>query len=979
MKRRKNIWFWTATVFGILIVFLLTIVMVVPWLLDRADVKEKIRSALSQRMNAELKFESIHASFFPPHVRVSDLDLSGGHEDISGTVSGLEVDFKILPLFKGRLRSDSIVITDPKLTIPFPESVREIEKPKGVSEYRTLHQVREQMIQVLSRMQAILHDASIAVKNGSVLCTRKGETLFGFQNLDAKIDLPPDKLELDLASTSNLWESVTFTGKINTDGSNAGGELRITGLQLQPIINYFTSNMANDFKSARVTLELDFKSRDLDTIKGNLEGSAVYDMIPYPAEIAKTTFVYSDENLVLNDFNIRIGKSHFGASSSGLDLKGKKNLKIKSGAADWYLDDTLSWAAPLISKINGLKDIALNAKNLKGVLSFSAFDLQGPLMQPGEWKFTGKGTAENLVLQNQELPAPLKLEHGEFEGDRERMTFTLRKLTLQGSSMWVHGTLESLSSLDIKFNGTISEKIAGLLKDREIIPNWLNITAPVSLSDAHLIWKPQSQTVFFEADLEMENAPRLVLSLLKDPNKLTVKNLSINDSVSQASMSMSLGDDIIDIDFKGTLADGTLEKFIQGRQNLSGWIRGNFGLHIETRHPGESRIQGRARAGGWTYGKGLHTPVRVQELIIQGEGDKIRIDSADLIWGDTHIHANGNVGMSPKGIVLDLVASTQGIVWEEVKRMVQAEAEIQPPKSQKKSESYEQGNAFGDLYLEGKMVLESDYFKYDELIWKPFHLVMNFQKKSLEVQLTRGNLCGIQMEATAGVLTEPFWIEGKFEARDKPLGFALDCLLKNKLMTGKFDFTGEIAARGNAENFMENSQGRFIFTARDGLFLNKYGLLARILAVVNITEILKGQAPDFTGDGFPYKLAQASGVIKDGVVTLNESYIDGKSVDLAFTGSLDIPEKQIDLTVLVTPLKTVDTIIQKIPLVGYVLGENFIAIPVRVKGDLSKPSVTPMSPSSVGKGVLGILERTLKLPLKVIQPFLPEEETQSEK
>ena len=75
---------------------------------------------------------------------------------------------------------------------------------------------------------------------------------------------------------------------------------------------------------------------------------------------------------------------------------------------------------------------------------------------------------------------------------------------------------------------------------------------------------------------------------------------------------------------------------------------------------------------------------------------------------------------------------------------------------------------------------------------------------------------------------------------------------------------------------------------------------------------------------------------------------------------------------LVTPLKTVDTIIENIPVVGYLLGENFIAIPVRVRGDLSNPSVTPMSPSSVGKGVLGILERTLKLPLKIIQPFLPE-------
>ena len=255
MTRRKNICFWMATAFGILIVLLLATAIVSPWLLGRTDVKEKIRSALSQKLKRDLEFESIHASFFPPRVRISNLDLSGGHEDIGGTAEGLEADFKIFPLFRGRLRSDGIVITEPKLTLPLPESFREVEKPEGISEYRTFHQVRKQMTQVIFSIQEFLSDASIMVKNGSVRCTRKGEILFGFQNLNAKIDLPPDKVKVDLALSSNLWDSFTFTGKINADGSNVGGELRIKGLRLKPIVNCFTSIIPNDFKSARVTLE----------------------------------------------------------------------------------------------------------------------------------------------------------------------------------------------------------------------------------------------------------------------------------------------------------------------------------------------------------------------------------------------------------------------------------------------------------------------------------------------------------------------------------------------------------------------------------------------------------------------------------------------------------------------------------------------------------------------------------------------------
>ena len=72
------------------------------------------------------------------------------------------------------------------------------------------------------------------------------------------------------------------------------------------------------------------------------------------------------------------------------------------------------------------------------------------------------------------------------------------------------------------------------------------------------------------------------------------------------------------------------------------------------------------------------------------------------------------------------------------------------------------------------------------------------------------------------------------------------------------------------------------------------------------------------------------------------------------------------ITVLVAPFKTVDRIVKHIPLVGNVLGGNLISIPFRAIGDLSDPDVIPLSPTAVGSGLLGILERTLKLPITII-------------
>jgi len=70
-------------------------------------------------------------------------------------------------------------------------------------------------------------------------------------------------------------------------------------------------------------------------------------------------------------------------------------------------------------------------------------------------------------------------------------------------------------------------------------------------------------------------------------------------------------------------------------------------------------------------------------------------------------------------------------------------------------------------------------------------------------------------------------------------------------------------------------------------------------------------------------------------------------------------------------LKTVDSIIKRIPLVGDILGGSLISVPVGVSGNLNEPKVTLLPPAAVGEGLLGIMKRTLEVPVKVIQPMIP--------
>ncbi|MBP2675810.1 MAG: rane protein-like [Deltaproteobacteria bacterium] len=147
--------------------------------------------------------------------------------------------------------------------------------------------------------------------------------------------------------------------------------------------------------------------------------------------------------------------------------------------------------------------------------------------------------------------------------------------------------------------------------------------------------------------------------------------------------------------------------------------------------------------------------------------------------------------------------------------------------------------------------------------------------------------------------------------------------------------------------------------------------LSRILTYLNVTELFRGKLPDLQKEGFPYRTLVMRGEMNDGKVLLEEVAIDAPSMGIAATGEVDLLNRTEDLEVLVAPFQAVDAVIRGIPVVRYILGGTLVSIPVTVKGDIKDPKVTPLDPKAVGKGVLGIVERTFKAPAHVLSPILP--------
>jgi hypothetical protein len=110
------------------------------------------------------------------------------------------------------------------------------------------------------------------------------------------------------------------------------------------------------------------------------------------------------------------------------------------------------------------------------------------------------------------------------------------------------------------------------------------------------------------------------------------------------------------------------------------------------------------------------------------------------------------------------------------------------------------------------------------------------------------------------------------------------------------------------------------------------------------------------------------GDVKDGKLGIRWARLDAASMNLTATGEYDFIADETNLTVLASPLKTIDTIIRKIPVVRYILRGSLISVPVQVTGKIDDPTVFVLSPAAIGSQVLGIFERILKAPIRLFQP-----------
>ena len=288
----------------------------------------------------------------------------------------------------------------------------------------------------------------------------------------------------------------------------------------------------------------------------------------------------------------------------------------------------------------------------------------------------------------------------------------------------------------------------------------------------------------------------------------------------------------------------------------------------------------------------------------------------------------------------------------------------------------------GTLYhwpIKGDIYMQADWVNYKKFQWTDANANLRITPDAINIEVMEGSLCNIQ---TPGHLViEPGYMQMDFSpyAEDQKLEQTLPCLSgKEGLIQGKFTLNGEIIAGNLFEGLLDDIKGDFNFITGKGR-IYKLSVLSKVFALLNITEIFRGKLPDLAEEGFAFESIKANGTAEGTKIILKNAFIDGASMGIVIKGEIDTGQKELDLTALIAPLKTMDFIIKQTPIVKNLIKGALVSIPVEIKGNMANPTVKTLAPADVDSGLLGVMKNTLKLPVTLIQPLLAPDDKEDEK
>ncbi len=743
---------------------------------------------------------------------------------------------------------------------------------------------------------------------------------------------------------------------------------------------------------------------DLDNLQTrvvvkNMRASGRYDRLPWPFKIQGGELEVAPERVSWDGLRCTLGPHDIKESSGLVSWGGGRESVLKINSLRGKADLTDLWRNSYLDinhKRHFLRQmLAADISAVSGTLRLREGRLQGPAALPAAWQYTAQGSVDNFHLAAPHLP---ELQSPVLDGRlTDRAATVSGVFRVAGEKIYLSGNYRHhhlrrwLGTTTL--NGQVSRSLGLWLKGLDWIPPRFFPRLPCQLKNFSLtnndaVWDDFRVKGRMRAGPQgAGEAPELDLDIIDNPKALLM-SFKMADGIRQGELTYNKWRDPVRSVFTwhGKLRLQALNKFLARKIFDRGTVSGSFNMFARRGNELSAAFNGAMSFEDISLenkNENESMPLTVKQVYLAGDNRRMKIKGAEIKLGVDTLSGHGFLTTNGNNYKLNMDITAKKLAWHNLHQALSIMKKRLSPGAAGKTKSREHiippnlsgglNFALGSFSYQDKSAAHDNGVSPHTYIWSPVRGRINFKNKSSEVDLNSASICGMDMSGRWDI-TRPLSSTFKIASQGPVFKFdrTLPCLgVKQSLIEGPFALDAELT--GVPGNWRA---GHINLQSAHGL-IRRMDLLSRIFSVINFTDLLTWQNQSTTGhEGLEYNKLDIKTSVKDNLLTVNRLVLKGKGVNLTGRGTITLPQRKVDLTFFVAPLKMIDSVVTSIPLVGKALGGrkgSILTFPVAVKGPLADPEVTALPPGAVGKAAMEFVIDTLTLPFRILSPLLPAE------
>ena len=256
---------------GIALVFVLAAIasLLAPKLIKTASLREQVVKQLSTRLHAKVELASLSVSLFPlPHLTVDHLQLSAA-PTLDATVESAAVYPRLVGLLAGKLQLAQVNIAGAQVHLHLP---RQSSIEATTANAGTTYGLREMLragLTIVSSVAGAHRGLAVRLTHGVLNVTAADGAVFTFSDIHGAIQLPPDRLSIDIAAGSDMWEQAALSGAIDLANMHGDGLIVFAGLQLPAMSRYLMpANL--EIRNGAAELQVHLTADGLDALHADV-------------------------------------------------------------------------------------------------------------------------------------------------------------------------------------------------------------------------------------------------------------------------------------------------------------------------------------------------------------------------------------------------------------------------------------------------------------------------------------------------------------------------------------------------------------------------------------------------------------------------------------------------------------------------------------------------------------------------------------